>query len=278
MHKVNSLPSHAQIFYPENTTKETISVTEIGYAEPPAGFDAEVTQKNSTLLQYVISGKGYFNGIPFQAPSLLVMRHNTHAGYTVDSDCHCFSSYWIKCSGNMVPSLLAESGLSVECDIFPIKNIEEIHKVFSLLTCEDNYSGVLDSMFMLSGFYRLLSLNSSVTKASPTKRISPYTRTVLDHIHNNYQTDITEKALASLVNLSTNYMHKVFLSDTGTTPINYLNSYRIKRAKDLLHNTDYSISRIAESVGISGGDYFCRVFEKYSGGISPSTYRKHHVK
>ena len=51
--------------------------------------------------------------------------------------------------------------------------------------------------------------------------------------------------------------------------------YRIQCAKKILKDTNYSISKIAEAVGISGGDYFCRVFRKYNGGISsPTEYRK----
>ena len=53
----------------------------------------------------------------------------------------------------------------------------------------------------------------------------------------------------------------------------YLNSFRIQRAKKLLVNEDLSIKEVAHAVGIPDPDYFCRVFQKHSAGVSPTQYR-----
>jgi YesN/AraC family two-component response regulator len=129
---------------------------------------------------------------------------------------------------------------------------------------------------MLSGLFRLLSLHAKSTLGNEKKKSSAFTKTLLNYIHQNYASPITEQELATLVNLSVNYMHRKFYEDMKTPPITYLNRYRIRCAKRLLTETDFSIAQIAESVGFSGGNYFCRVFQKYNNGLSPSEFRKKH--
>jgi len=274
VYKVLNASNHSQVFCPEKPLDEYLAVSEIGYAAQPAGFDSGIMKRSYTVLQYVLSGRITYNGISVTAPAILFMSPNTNARYIVDGDCHNFSSYWIKCYGSMLDTILSSAGFNLKNEVYPLTDAKKVGDVFSALTNEEEYVNTDDHLFMISGLYRLLSLNTGFMPEKTEKSISSYTNTVLDYIHTNYSANITERLLASTVNLSTNYMHKIFLGDTNTTPINYLNSYRIKCAKKMLHETDLSIAEIAEAVGFSGGDYFCRVFRKYSNGTSPSEYRK----
>ena len=274
VYKVNDSLNHGQIFYPEKTGQDPIFVSEIGFAAQPAGFDSGDIGGKDTTLCFVTSGKGVFKGTSFTAPTLLFISPKTTARYVVDTDCNDFVTYWIKCNGESLDRLLLRIGFSLNSEVIPLNNADTILPVLQKLTDERSYIDINDSIYMIGGLYRLLACHSDYQSKKVEKQVSGYTQTILDHIHANYSSIITEKDLANTVNLSTNYMHKVFLCDMQTTPINYLNSYRIKCAKVLLRETDYSIARVAESVGISGGDYFCRVFRKYTGGLSPTEYRK----
>ena len=59
----------------------------------------------------------------------------------------------------------------------------------------------------------------------------------------------------------------------GQTINHLITQTRMQQAKNLLRNTDKSISEIAEDVGISNYNYFSRIFKKRF-GISPREYRK----
>ena len=59
----------------------------------------------------------------------------------------------------------------------------------------------------------------------------------------------------------------------GVTPMQYVTSIRINKAKELLKNTNYSIQEISGLVGYENPLYFSRIFRKQI-GCSPSGYRK----
>ncbi len=274
MRKVIDPQSYSNVFYPENTLGEQISVAEIGVAKPPAGYIVKIDRTNSSMLHYIVSGSCSFKGNAVNSPAIIATRPGESLEYAVCEDCYDFQVYWIKCRGDASGELLAGSGLYSEARVFPFDYTEKAQRLLNRLTSEDSYVGEDDGLFMTGAFFRLLSLHSGNTPKNETPSISPYTATILDHIHSHYAMRITESNMAVLVNFSTNYMHKIFLSDMKMTPIYYLNMYRIKQAKRLLRDTDLSISDVSEAVGISGGDYFCRVFRKYNDGLSPTEYRK----
>lgn len=59
----------------------------------------------------------------------------------------------------------------------------------------------------------------------------------------------------------------------GITPMQYITSIRLNKAKELLKNTNYSIQEISELVGYENPLYFSRIFRKQI-GCTPSAYRK----
>ena len=274
MRKVYDPKTYAHIYSPEKLTKEPFAMVEIGKAEFPSGYVFTATQKNVTYLHYVISGSFYYKGTQYNAPATIVMFSGSKQGFSIDESCNDFCAYWIKGSGELFDTVLQNAEIPFESNALPCDHIEKAIEIFNELTDESSYASQNDTLFMLSGIFRLLSLYSGSQPRAEISSVSLYTQSILEHIHAHYSEQLTEKDLSSIVNLSTNYMHKIFLSDMKLTPIYYLNFYRIKQAKKLLGETDLSIACIADEVGISGGDYFCRVFRKYTGGISPTEYRK----
>ena len=59
---------------------------------------------------------------------------------------------------------------------------------------------------------------------------------------------------------------------TGISPQEYLLDYRIRKACELLQNTDLPIAHIARSVGYEDSLYFSRLFKQHMKS-SPSSYR-----
>jgi transcriptional regulator GlxA family with amidase domain len=83
--------------------------------------------------------------------------------------------------------------------------------------------------------------------------------------------------LAEYVNVSEDYLTRVFKKELNISPWDYLIRFRINQSKQLLINTADSISQIAEKTGFSDQAYFCRVFHKLI-GMSPLIYRKNYNK
>ncbi|MDB8791025.1 helix-turn-helix transcriptional regulator [Romboutsia sp. 1001216sp1] len=83
--------------------------------------------------------------------------------------------------------------------------------------------------------------------------------------------------ISLVCNLSQCYFSKLFKKETGLNFINYLNSKKISKAKELLVSTDEPINNIAINLGFEDCGYFIRVFKK-SENITPKKYRDLHIK
>lgn len=96
---------------------------------------------------------------------------------------------------------------------------------------------------------------------------------ILNYIHENYNDKIYIEDLALEANMNVQYFCRFFKSVIGKTPVEYINSYRIEKATELLQTETLSISNIALSVGIDNFSYFVKQFKKYK-NCTPSQYRK----
>ena len=177
-------------------------------------------------------------------------------------------------SGTGAGAWLAEAGFPTVPVCLPCSYMERACEIFRDLHDPDSYKGQNDHFYTLSALCRLLSLHADAFEPQQPKSNTVYVRTIRNYIRDNYATVSCEKELADLVHLSTRYMHKIFKEETGTSPIRYLNQYRIRCAKNLLTETDLSIHTISEMVGFSNPNYFCCVFQRFCNGVSPLAYRK----
>ncbi|CAM4477349.1 helix-turn-helix domain-containing protein [Paenibacillus macerans] len=110
---------------------------------------------------------------------------------------------------------------------------------------------------------------SSRSESSKIERL----KTVILHIQQNYGHPIRLGELAALIPMSEGQFCRFFKSMTRQTPIDYINSYRIRQATELLREPERKISDIALEVGYDNISYFIRVFRKTM-NCSPSEFRK----
>ena len=96
---------------------------------------------------------------------------------------------------------------------------------------------------------------------------------MVHYIHQKYQRQIKVDDIASSANISVSESLRCFHSSMQTTPIHYLNQYRLECAKRLLLSTSDTVSNIAMNTGFENPSYFCRAFKKKY-GESPNKYRK----
>lgn len=84
---------------------------------------------------------------------------------------------------------------------------------------------------------------------------------------------LSREDIASHVFLNPDYLTRVFKKDTGVSISDYLQQQRIEYAKQLLEQTEQSVSDIALSSGYSNLSYFSTMFKKAT-GIGPADYRR----
>lgn len=95
-------------------------------------------------------------------------------------------------------------------------------------------------------------------------------RFILDNYANP---ELTLGRVAGYVGLNEKYFTTRFTKEEGTTFSNYLTEVRIRKARDLMKQTDMKIYEISQSVGYNSVEHFTRVFKKIC-GVSPGAYRK----
>ena len=78
--------------------------------------------------------------------------------------------------------------------------------------------------------------------------------------------------LPTLAGVNKTTLISIFKEVYGTTPIRYINRIRLRKAKELLVNTDTSVSEIADLVGFQSIHYFSRFF-KAKENCTPMEYR-----
>jgi len=96
-----------------------------------------------------------------------------------------------------------------------------------------------------------------------------------EYIDLNLNQKITLNKLASLVNLSPTYFHKVFTDTLGVTPTEYTTNVRIEKSKELLVKTNLPVYQIAIECGYGNIPYFSYIF-KNRVNVAPGEFRKRH--
>lgn len=89
--------------------------------------------------------------------------------------------------------------------------------------------------------------------------------------HLNQPVTLADLAVES--GLSERSLSRRFKQATGQSPLDYLNTLRLRTARELLQQSNLSIGELAQTVGISDPNYFSRLFRREY-GESPGNYRR----
>lgn len=92
-------------------------------------------------------------------------------------------------------------------------------------------------------------------------------------IHTYYYENLSLNEISRVANMSPSYFCRKFKALYGKNYVNYLTDYRIDRAKQLIAESDLSLSAIAAKVGIHDMSYFSKLFKARS-GVTPNQYRR----
>lgn len=96
---------------------------------------------------------------------------------------------------------------------------------------------------------------------------------IMEYMENHYREKISLDQIAANMYLSPYYISRIFKSETGDTPINYLISLRMEHARDLMDAApEIPIQSVAAAVGYEDAYHFSKQFKKYF-GLSPLYYK-----
>lgn len=97
------------------------------------------------------------------------------------------------------------------------------------------------------------------------------------YFEEHYQEEVSLEQVAASMYLSPYYISRIFKSETGEPPIEYLIWLRMEKAKELLENESAkSVQQVAASVGYEDAYHFSKLFKKRY-GVSPSQVKKSRI-
>ena len=103
-----------------------------------------------------------------------------------------------------------------------------------------------------------------------SSRLTSTLHPAITYIHDHYTEDnLSIGYLSRLCQISEPYFRRLFVKCYGVSPVKYINSLKIERAKELIASKIYTIREVAFLSGFHDEAYFSREFKKVV-GISPS--------
>lgn len=129
--------------------------------------------------------------------------------------------------------------------------------------------GDVEAFFLTEVFGRLKTSLDEQAHPKHTERIER----VIAYIHDHYDQDISLQQCADAIGLNTFQVSRMFKKHTGCNFVDYVITYRIEKAKDMLLHTDMRIQDIAAKLRYTSVQNFIRTFKKTT-GTTPGQYRK----
>ena len=122
-------------------------------------------------------------------------------------------------------------------------------------------------MNIFSSFYELLGILAPENQRD-SERLPLAEEYIEQHIQDP---NLSNVELAKSLGISEVYLRKQFQSRYGMTPKQYILNVRIRKAKQLLINTPFTVTAIAEECGFSTVYHFSRAFRRRT-GKTPTQY------
>ena len=142
----------------------------------------------------------------------------------------------------------------------------------------DNHSQILivsNIELLLNYCLRYYGRQFITRKHSNTDIVSQIEKLLIDYFKNPKLSESalpTVKYLSNNVHLSAGYLSDLLKKETGMNARDYIHYYLIEEAKNLLLNSNQTVSELAFSLGFEYPQYFSRLFKSKT-GMTPMEFR-----
>ena len=222
-------------------------------------------KKEETKTYHIRSGQGFLL-FPGQI-STYVADENTPWEYT-----------WIEFDGLRVKEMLDIAGFSPDQPLYRATSKQHQENMMNEMLYIANHSDETPCHLIGHLYLFLDALTRSVSNVhleNSGKMSDYYIREAINFIEQNFPYDISIEDIASHCGINRSYFGKIFRQSVGRTPQEFLISYRMMKATELLKMTNLSIADIGNAVGYPNQLHFSRAF-KNTHGMSPKNWRDQH--
>lgn len=202
-----------------------------------------------------------------------------------------------KGDGMYIPSDITHGAVPYDCEyecavfspsvLYATQRIRAVIKSQILSPVKFSQNAVIDNIFdslrnqddgyefdVAGSLYRVahLALSEQSRIATPANGKAEKIKPALYYIRKNFNEKISLETLAAECAMSPNYFCKLFRDVTGETPVEYITTYRLEMASEMLLS-GAKVTDVALDCGFNDLSYFIHIFKKNL-GISPKQYVK----
>ena len=233
----------------------------------------ELLRIRSGSFKLTLDGDGYEIK---EGDVVLISAETLHGGEPKDAvyDCLVFDLYGLFSKTESVkPHLRPFYKMDYATDRFFTSADAPVVKLLDIFENEDTSACLeLDVISAIMELFGWIIKEGRYQKIPTKSKWSSSIKPCLEYIEAHYSEQISLDALADVAGMNARYFCKVFYSLTHTTPMSYVNFYRIEQATLLLELTEYSVTDIAQKCGFWESSYFTKVFKKFK-NTTPKQYR-----
>lgn len=263
-------------FAGEQTGSLYVTCCGLSRTEPMHSFGPAL--KPHYLIHYILSGKGKFvigkEEYPLEAGYGFLITPDELAFYQADEE-EPWTYVWVGFSGTQAAEYAGNIGLSVRQPIFKSDASEELYRIVKDMMEHNTYglSHDLRRNGQLGIFLSVIAEGSRVEKRGENDRANIYVRKAISFIQNNYCNPIKVTDVADYVCVNRSYLYTLFEKSMGMSPQQFLTTFRITKATELLQITSLPIESIALSCGYHDPLVFTKAFRQIK-QMSPTSFRK----
>lgn len=263
-----------------------LSLYQFGQEKTDPSHSYGPATRNHYLFHYILSGtgtlmaddsKGNTQTYSIKSGQGFMIFPNQITTYISDHDLP-WEYVWIEFDGLRVKEALQIAGLSLDNPVYHarFKDLREDMQNEMLYLANHGNSTPFHLIGHLYLFFDFMLRSITPEHTTNGKKLSNYyIREAITYIEQNFHNDISVEDIASVCGLNRSYFGKIFRESIGKTPQEFLLTYRMIKATELLKLTNLSIEDIGKAVGYENPFHFSRAFKNIY-NVSPRTWRNEH--
>ena len=230
--------------------------------------------RDHTLIHCVLKGRGRFfvgaRRYEVKAGAAFLILPGVVTTYTADIQ-EPWHYCWVGFGGSDVPEILRLCGIGPERPVFAYAAAPEemaacVRSLFDSTRLKANPFRMISQLYE---FFALLSGDAPFEQP----RSQGIVDAVIDYAQKNYSYHITVEDMAQHVGVDRSHLFRMFKKALGLSPQQYLLDCKLRRAAQLLAQTDLRVTEVMYSCGFSDPANFSRLFKRRF-CQSPAQYRQ----
>lgn len=267
------------IFNYESSLFEEFQLLFAGEEDCEPGYQFGPAVRPNYIVHYVLEGSGtyYVNNETYQLSEGqgFVIFPNKQTTYIADTD-HPWHYVWIGFSGKLSETHLANIGITCQ---HPVYNVGKKHKIVNIVRQMLDINKVNDTsqyLFQSNLFALMAELHfyaKTNIKKDQRSDVNPLVGRTLNYIESNLDKSFTINELSENLFVNRSYLSRIFKKEMKISLKNYIDNFRVTRAREMLSTSEFELFEIAKQTGFTSYNSFYKTFKNVT-KQTPSQYRE----